>query len=111
MTQPAQYRIPLTDAPGHVYVSENSLAWNRVTAGQGHTVSVGGRRIPGEQRSTVTVHRPEAADAGTTVVLAVAAAPRAWSLAWVEQELARPSRQDPPIYAGMLAAGLSGGAR
>jgi len=34
MTQPAQYRVPLTEAAGHVYLSANSLAWNRATGGQ-----------------------------------------------------------------------------
>lgn len=107
MTRPADYRIPATDAPGHIYTSRNSLAWNRVTAGQGHTVNLGGRRIPGEQQATITVRRPEVGEAGTTTVLAVAAAPLAYSLAWVAQELARPARQEPPIYARLMAA--SGG--
>lgn len=112
MTRPADYRIPATDAPGHVYVSENSLAWNRVGAGQGHTVNLGPGRIPGEQQATITVRRPEVGEASTATVLAVAAAPRSWTVAWVARELARPADDgDSPIYARLLESGVPGGVR
>jgi len=55
MTRPADYRIPLTAAPGHVYVSANSLAWNRATGEQGGTIALGPGRIASAQGGTVSL--------------------------------------------------------
>jgi hypothetical protein len=105
MTHPAQYRVPLTEAPGHVYLSRNSLAWNRATGGQGHTVALGPGIVASYQGHTISLTPPPpvTVDPGTTVVIGTAP-PRLITVADVERELARPLRVDPPEYCRTVAA-------
>lgn len=104
MTRPAEYRVPLTEARGHLYIS-NSHSWNRTTGGQGHTVNLGPGRIPGHQRCTVTVTRPAPVDVdpADTAVIGLAS-PKLITVADVERELRRPSRTDPPMFLHVVAA-------
>lgn len=104
MTRPAEYRVPLTEARGHLYIS-NSHSWNRATGGQGHTVNLGPGRIPGEQRHTVTVTRPAPVDVDPAVTAVIGLAPPVLiTVADVERELRRPSRTDPPVFRALVAA-------
>jgi hypothetical protein len=105
--EPSRYRTrrlrPGSDSPSHVFISANSLAWNPATAEQGGTVLIGSGVITAEQGDTTRLPEPAAIDPETTGVIAWAPAPRASDLDEVERELHRPARQDPPIYAGLVA--------
>lgn len=105
MTRPAQYRVPLTEAAGHLYCSRNSLAWNRATGGQGHTVALGPGVVASGQGHTVSLTPPPpvTVDPGTTVVIGLAP-PVLITVADVERALRQPSRTDPPVFRALVAA-------
>lgn len=101
MNQIADYRIPLNEAAGHVYVSTNSLRWNPATAGQGNTVNLGPGRIASGQGHTIALRAPDADDPAATAVIGLHP-PVLVTVADVERELARPSRSDPPMFLAVV---------